>query len=228
MNELMTRVFENEEFGQVRTIVENGEVLFCGADVAKALGYANSRKALIDHCKGVTKRDTLTTGGMQQLSFIPEGDVYRLVVHSRLETAVRFERWVFDEVLPTLRKTGVYAMLPQDYPSALRALADSVEERLSCTTIPHRSQPCDSLPSVETTVFFDPSKLRAAIGHIRRISYAVQRTVGYMVGAPACGWVKTGRTPSAGNTEKATNPRKNERGENSIRGSIGIRWHTLV
>ena len=174
MNELMTRVFENEEFGKVRTIVENGEVLFCGADVAKALGYANSRKALIDHCKGVTKRDTLTTGGMQQLSFIPESDVYRLVVHSRLETAVRFERWVFDEVLPTLRKTGVYAMLPQDYPSALRALADSVEERLSCTTIPHRSQPCDSLPSVEATVFFfDPSKLRAAMGHTRRISYAV-------------------------------------------------------
>ena len=130
MNELMTQVFENEEFGSVRTVVENGEVLFCGADVAKALGYANSRKALIDHCKGVTKRDTLTVGGVQQLSFIPEGDVYRLIAHSRLEKAVKFERWVFDEVLPTLRKTGMYAMLPQDYPSALRALADSVEERL--------------------------------------------------------------------------------------------------
>ena len=116
MNELMTRVFENEEFGQVRTIVENGEVLFCGADVAKALGYANSRKALIDHCKGVTKRDTLTTGGMQQLSFIPEGDVYRLVVHSRLETAVRFEHWVFDEVLPTLRKTGGVRHAPARLP----------------------------------------------------------------------------------------------------------------
>ena len=63
------------------------------------------------------------------MSFIPEGDVYRLVIHSRLETAVRFERWVFDEVLPTLRKTGMYAMLPQDYPSALRALADSVGKR---------------------------------------------------------------------------------------------------
>ena len=100
--------------------------------------------------------------------------------------------------------------------------------RQSPNHIPHRLQPCDSLPSVETTVFFDPSKLRAAIGHTRRISYAVQRTVGYMVGAPACGWVKTGRTPSAGNTEKATNPRKNERGENSIRGSIGIRWHTFT
>mgnify|MGYP001853755779 FL=1 len=54
------------------------------------------------------------------------------------------------------------------------------------------------------------------MGHTRRISYAVQRTVGYMVGAPACGWVKTGRTPSAGNTEKATNPRENEQVENSV------------
>ena len=54
------------------------------------------------------------------------------------------------------------------------------------------------------------------MGRTRRISYAVQRTVGYMVGAPACGWVKTGRTPSAGNTEKVTNPRKNEQVEYSI------------
>ena len=95
-----------------------------------------------------------TNGGVQKLLFITEGDAYRLIVHSRLDSAIRFERWLFDEVLPTLRKTGMYAMLPQDYPSALRALADSVEERLSCTTIPHRLQPCDSLPSVETTVFF--------------------------------------------------------------------------
>ena len=165
---------------------------------------------------------------MQQLSFIPEGDVYRLVVHSRLETAVRFERWVFDEVLPTLRKTGVYAMLPQDYPSVLRALADSVEERLSCTTIPHRLQPCDSLPSVEATVFFRSLKIEGCYRAHKENFICGQRTVGYMVGVPACGWVKTERTPSAGNTEKVTNPRKNERVENSIRGSIGIRWHTLV
>ena len=154
MNELMTRVFENEEFGKVRTIVENGEVLFCGTDVARALGYSIPSKAINTHCKGVSKMEAPTNGGVQKLLFITEGDVYRLIVHSRLDSAIRFERWVFDEVLPTLRKTGMYAMLPQDYPSALRALADSVEERLSCTTIPHRLQPCDSLPSVETTVFF--------------------------------------------------------------------------
>ena len=130
MNELMTRVFENEEFGQVRTIVENGEVLFCGTDVARALGYSIPSKAVNTHCKGVSKMEAPTNGGMQKLLFITEGDVYRLIVHSRLDSAIRFEHWVFDEVLPTLRKTGMYAMLPQDYPSALRALADSVEERL--------------------------------------------------------------------------------------------------
>lgn len=197
MNELMTRVFENEEFRQVRTIVENGEVLFCGADVAKALGYANSRKALIDHCKGVTKRDTLTTGGMQQLSFIPEGDVYRLVVHSRLETAVRFERWVFDEVLPTLRKTGVYAMLPQDYPSALRALADSVEERLSCTTIPHRLQPCDSLPSVETTVFFRSLKIEGCY-RAHKEKFICGPTHCGVHGRSTCLWMGENRAHSIG------------------------------
>ena len=85
-------------------------VLFCGSDVAKALGYANSRKALIDHCKGVTKRDTLTSGGTQSLSYIPEGDVYRLMTHSKLPSAERFETWVFDEVLPIIRKTGGYVV----------------------------------------------------------------------------------------------------------------------
>ena len=101
-------IFKNPEFGSIRVIEENGKYLFCGSDMAKALGYSNSRKALIDHCKGVTKRDTLTAGGTQQLSFIPEGDVYRLIVHSKLPTAERFERWVFDEVLPSIRKHGAY------------------------------------------------------------------------------------------------------------------------
>ena len=67
MNELMTRVFENEEFGQVRTIVENGEVLFCGADVARALGYSIPSKAVNTHCKGVSKMEAPTNGGVQKL-----------------------------------------------------------------------------------------------------------------------------------------------------------------
>lgn len=103
------KIFENEAFGEIRTLeTDDGKVLFCGADIANALGYSNPRKALADHCKGVTKCDTLTKGGKQSLSFIPEGDVYRLIAHSKLPKAVEFESWVFDEVLPTIRKTGSY------------------------------------------------------------------------------------------------------------------------
>ncbi len=105
-------IFNNSEFGSVRIIREGGKLLFCGADVAKALGYANSRKALGDHYKGVTKRDTLTTKGMQSLSYIPEGDVYRLIVHSKLPSAERFEKWLFEEVLPCIRKHGAYMTGP--------------------------------------------------------------------------------------------------------------------
>ena len=100
MNNL--QIFKNTEFGEVRTIEENGKVLFCGSDCAKALGYTNSRKALGDHCKGVTKRSTLTAGGKQEMSFISEGDLYRLITHSKLPSAEKFESWVFDEVLPSI------------------------------------------------------------------------------------------------------------------------------
>ena len=102
------QIFKNEQFGEVRMIEENGKPLFCGSDVARALGYARPGKAIIDHCKGVLKRDTLTKGGIQSLSYIPEGDVYRLITHSKLETADKFERWVFDEVIPSIRKNGGY------------------------------------------------------------------------------------------------------------------------
>lgn len=106
MNNL--QIFESPEFGQVRTIDENGNILFCGNDVAKALGYSIPRKAITDHCKGVLKRNTLTNGGNQQLSYIPESDLYRLIVKSELPSAEKFEKWVFDEVLPTIRKHGGY------------------------------------------------------------------------------------------------------------------------
>ena len=106
MNDL--QIFRSEDFGDIRTAEENGKILFCGNDVAKALGYALPRKAIIDHCKGVLKRNTPTNGGMQEMAFINEGDVYRLITHSKLPAAEKFERWVFDEVLPTIRRHGAY------------------------------------------------------------------------------------------------------------------------
>ena len=104
-------VFNNREFGSGRIIEDGRRLLFCGADVAFALGYRNSSKALSDHCRYVTKRYTphpQSPGKRIEMSFIPEGDVYRLIAHSRLPNAERFEKWVFDEVLPTIRQTGGY------------------------------------------------------------------------------------------------------------------------
>ncbi len=106
MNEL--QIFNSPEFGQIRTIVENSKVLFCGSDVAKALGYKNPSKALSDHCKGITKRYTPTKSGTQEMNFISEGDIYRLAAKSELPGADKFESWIFDDVLPSIRKTGGY------------------------------------------------------------------------------------------------------------------------
>ena len=108
-NEL--KIFENEMFGTVRTIKENNKVLFCGSDMAKALDYTNPRKAILDHCRCVTKRDIphpQSKDKMMEMSFIPESDVYRLIVQSKLPSADKFERWIFDDVLPTIRQTGGY------------------------------------------------------------------------------------------------------------------------
>lgn len=106
MNEL--KIFENEEFGNLRTMEIDGKIYFCGSDVAKMLGYARPSKAIIDHCKGVLKWDTPTKGGVQSLSYIPEGDVYRLITHSKLPSAEKFEMWVFEDVLPSIRQYGAY------------------------------------------------------------------------------------------------------------------------
>lgn len=129
------QIFDNPKFGSIRTIEEDEKVLFCGNDVAKALGYANTRKALSDHCKGVTKRYILTEGGRQEMSFIPEGDIYRLAARSKLPGAEEFERWIFDEVLPSIRKNGGYIngqenMTPQELmASALLVAQKTLAER---------------------------------------------------------------------------------------------------
>ena len=106
MNEL--QIFQNEEFGEIRTIEEDGKVLFCASDVAKALGYARPNDAVTAHCRATVKHSTPISGKMQEINFIPEGDVYRLITHSKLPSAEKFESWVFDEVLPAIRKTGGY------------------------------------------------------------------------------------------------------------------------
>lgn len=116
------QIFNSEEFGEIRTIEINGKPYFVATDVASALGYSNPRKAIIDHCKGVTKRDTPTSSGVQQMSYINEGDMYRLIMKSKLPSAEKFESWVMDDVLPQIRKTGSYSK-PMSTSEQIRLLA---------------------------------------------------------------------------------------------------------
>lgn len=102
------QIFNNEEFGKIRTTKINDKPYFVATDIANALGYTNPRDAVSRHCKGVVKCDTPTSSGTQQMSYINEGDVYRLIMRSKLPSAERFESWVMDEVLPSIRKNGGY------------------------------------------------------------------------------------------------------------------------
>ena len=103
------QIFNNPDFGEVRTIEENGAVLFCGSDVARALGYNRPADAVTAHCKGSVIRRLPTAGGTQDVKFIPESDLYRLVFSSKLPSAEKFTDWVTSEVLPTIRRHGMYA-----------------------------------------------------------------------------------------------------------------------
>ena len=106
MSEL--QIFSNPDFGKIRTIQQGEKTLFCASDIARSLGYSNPNKAVNDHCRAITKCSTPISGKMQDINFIPEGDVYRLIVHSKLPSAEKFEHWVFDTVLPSIRKNGGY------------------------------------------------------------------------------------------------------------------------
>ena len=127
MNDLT--VFQNPEFGEVRTLEEDGEVLFCGNDVARALGYKSPKDAISAHTKGAVKRRTFTEGGMQEMAFIPESDLYRLVFRSKLPSADRFTDWVTEEVLPSIRKTGRYENKPMTVAENLAAQAQLLVEQ---------------------------------------------------------------------------------------------------
>lgn len=117
MNEL--QIFNHPDFGQVRTIDEDGTILFCGNDVAMALGYARPKDAVAAHCRGAVKRRlTDSLGREQESSFITESDLYRLVFSSKLPTAEKFTDWVTSEVLPSIRKHGAY-MTPETLQAAI-------------------------------------------------------------------------------------------------------------
>lgn len=112
MKDKEIQIFSSPEFGELRTIEEGDKIYFVASDVAKALGYKRPADAVSAHCRYTVKHSIPHPQGKGFLlvNVIPEGDVYRLAAHSELPSAEKFESWVFDEVLPTIRKTGSYSI----------------------------------------------------------------------------------------------------------------------
>ncbi len=132
----------------VRVVMIDGEPYFVAADVARVLGYSNPQEAVRDHCKGVRETLTPTKGGQQKIKIIPERDVYRLVMRSKLPAAERFEEWVVGEVLPSIRKTGSYGQPVIDMDAILEnpakvryLLLHHVEARIEAETKVREMQP---------------------------------------------------------------------------------------
>ena len=129
------QVFNNEMFGDIRTLQIEGKIYFVGKDVAEALGYKRPSDAIAQHCKGTVKHRIVDITGFEQpMNVIPEGDVYRLIIRSKLPSAEKFEVWVFDEVLPTIRQTGKYEIKPKSKEQILSEallIANGVIEELN-------------------------------------------------------------------------------------------------
>jgi anti-repressor protein len=109
-NEIVPQAFESQEFGTIRALEHDGRPMFCAKDVAAALGYKDTINAIKQHCRGVAFHHPIkdNLGREQNARFITEGDMYRLIASSKLESAQRFESWVFDEVIPSIRRDGAY------------------------------------------------------------------------------------------------------------------------
>jgi prophage antirepressor-like protein len=136
------RIFKDNRIGEIRWVKVNNKDYAIGKDVAKCLGYVNPRDAIIRHCRGVVKHDIGVVTGKRndgtdviqniEMSIIPEGDIYRLAAKSELPGAEKFESWIFDEVLPCIRKTGMYATDELlDNPDLLIAAATKLKEERS-------------------------------------------------------------------------------------------------
>jgi prophage antirepressor-like protein len=128
------QIFNNSEFGEIRTITKDDEPMFCLADVCKALeisNVGNVKQRLSE--KGIHTADTLTKGGMQKMIFISEANLYKTIFQSRKESAERFTDWVTGEVLPSIRKTGSYQkkLSPQEMMRIQLGMLDDVSDRVS-------------------------------------------------------------------------------------------------
>ena len=171
MNEM--QVFQNSEFGELGVLEIEGKPWFPATACARKLGYANPQKAIRDHCKGVNEMVTPTNGGTQTMRFIPEGDLYRLITHSKLPGAERFEKWVFDEVLPSIRKTGGYG--------SQAALGHLVEQLTQVTAALMQVASIMATASCESAVMEEPKRRKRATSIIDRLDVEARKEVEAMI-----------------------------------------------
>ena len=135
------QVFNHQEFGKLEMLLIDGKPYFPASDCAKILGYSDAINAIKQHCRWVVKHHIGVQTGVKadgspamqtvEKNFIPEGDLYRLIARSKLPSAVAFESWVFDEVLPSIRQTGGYGQtfqIPQTFSEALLLAASQAKE----------------------------------------------------------------------------------------------------
>jgi prophage antirepressor-like protein len=170
--------FENAEFGDMDILFVDGKAMFPAIETALKLGYANPRDAIFAHCKqkdGVAFYDVIDqVGRTQKKKYISEGNLYRLIVHSKLPGAERFEKWVFDDVLPQIRKTGSYSptpRVPTTYKEAVAALLASLEEqeRLDAKIAEQVLKIKEDEPKVNLANAITASKLSILVGHLAKI-----------------------------------------------------------
>lgn len=158
MNDL--QIFNNPEFGEVRTVQIDGEPWFVGKDIAAALGYKNTRQAIATNVdsedKGVHSLDTLK--GTQELTIINESGLYSLIFGSRLESVSRFKHWVTSEVLPALRKTGQYQMKPLSPAEMFAAQAQvNLDHERQLSELARRTEQAEKTISEAASVFAVPA-----------------------------------------------------------------------
>lgn len=147
------QIFHHGAFGDIRVSdINTEEPLFCAMDLCRALGYTNGRKAVNDHCEteDVTKRDTLTNGGIQQLSYVNESGMYSLILGSKLKSAKKFKHWVTSEVLPSIRKNGTYSVeqLSRKQLAMMVIQAEEEKERLALENKRQAEQLQEQAPKV--------------------------------------------------------------------------------
>lgn len=192
------KTFSNSEFGNIRVIEDAGKTMFCGKDVATALGYSNPNKAVRDHTRG--ERIVLpikTDGGTQQMQFITEGDMYRLIASSKLESAQRFESWVFDEVLPAIRRDGGYMVARDESPEQTMAravlIAQSTIERQKSriAELEPKAMFADAVSASNTTILVgDLAKLLRQNGYEtgQKRLFGWLRENGYLIKQKGLSW----------------------------------------